>query len=177
MKSEYRRFFKNLRREMTDTYIGEKSDKIYENLIASDLYKNAKSIFIYYSVGKEVKTKEIIKKALADKKKVYIPKIKGKEMIDARLESLDDLVAGDFSIPTTKSNDLIENPDLTIVPGLSFDKNKNRLGYGGGYYDRFLAKNKTIKVGLIIEDFKSLDLETDEYDIKMDYIISDKKIY
>lgn len=177
MKSEYRRFFKNLRREMTDTYIGEKSDKIYENLIASDLYKNAQSIFIYYSVGKEVKTQNIIKKTLADKKKVYIPKIKGKEMIAARLESLDDLVDGDFSIPTTKSDNLIKNPDLTIVPGLSFDEKKNRLGYGGGYYDRFLGKNKTIKVGLMIEDFKSLILETNEYDIKMDYIVSDKKIY
>lgn len=177
MKNEYRRFFKNLRREMSDTYIGKKSDKIYENLIASDLYKNAQSIFIYYSVEKEVQTQKIIKKALDDNKKVYIPKIKGKEMIAARLESLDDLVDGDFSIPTTKSNDLIENPDLTIVPGLSFDKNKNRLGYGGGYYDKFLSKNKTIKVGIMIEDFKSLDLETDEYDIKMDYIVSDKKIY
>ncbi len=98
-------------------------------------------------------------------------------MIAARLESLNDLEDGDFSIPTTKSDNMIENPDLTIVPGLSFDKNKNRLGYGGGYYDRFLAKNKTIKVGLMIEDFKSIALETDDHDIKMDYIVSDKKIY
>lgn len=177
MKSEYRRFFKNLRREMSYSYIEEKSDNIYKNLITSDIYKNSQSIFIYYSVGKEVKTQEIIKKSLADKKKVYIPKIKGKEMIAARLESLNDLEDGDFSIPTTKSDNMIENPDLTIVPGLSFDKNKNRLGYGGGYYDRFLEKNKTIKVGLMIEDFKSIALETDDHDIKMDYIVSDKKIY
>ena len=75
MKSEFRRFFLNLRREMDETYIIKNSEKIIANLISSDLYKNSETIFVYVSKNKEVNTRDFIKKALADKKKVYIPKI------------------------------------------------------------------------------------------------------
>ena len=71
----------------------------------------------------------------------------------------------------------LTDPDLTICPGLSFDEDKNRLGYGGGYYDRFLKENSSIKVGLMISDFWSIKLPADKWDIKMDYIITEKEIY
>lgn len=82
-----------------------------------------------------------------------------------------------FGIPTSKDNEFIENPDLTITPGLSFDKEKNRLGYGGGYYDKFFAKNKTIKAGLMISDFLSIKLPIENTDVKVDFIITEEKIY
>ena len=70
MKSEMRRFIKNLRREMTDEKITEISDQIYKNLIDHDLYKNAKSIFVYLSMDKEINTYKIINHALEDGKEV-----------------------------------------------------------------------------------------------------------
>lgn len=177
MKSEFRRFFLNLRREMDEDTIKEKSEKIIDRLLNSDLYKNADSIFVYISKNKEVATSDFIKKAMADGKKIYVPKIKNKEIFAVKLNSLSEITEGAFDIPTSMSEDSITNPDLTICPGLSFDDYKNRLGFGGGFYDRFLEKNKTIKIGLMISEFASSKIPTDSWDIKMDYVITEDKIF
>lgn len=177
MKSEFRRFFLNLRREMDEYTIREKSEQIINNLLKSDLYKNSASIFVYVSKNKEVATHDFIEKALADGKKIYVPKIKAKEMFAVKLNDISELEAGSFDIPTSISNEFIENPDLTICPGLSFDDDKNRLGFGGGYYDKFLSQNKTIKVGLMISEFASSKIPADSWDIKMDYIVTEDKIF
>lgn len=177
MKSEFRRFFLNLRREMGETSIKEKSKKIIARLLASDPYKNAETIFVYVSKNKEVDTYDFIKKALADGKKVYVPKIIDHQMIAAKISDLDELKAGAFDIPTTDSLEAITNPDLTICPGLSFDDDKNRLGYGGGFYDKFLSQNKTSKIGLMLKEFRSIKIPADPWDIKMDLIITEDKIF
>ena len=177
MKSEFRRFFLNLRREMDKYTIKEKSNQIINNLLKSDLYKNASSIFVYVSKNKEVDTRDFIEKALADGKKIYVPKIKSREIIAVKLNDISELEAGRFDIPTSMSEDSITNPDLTICPGLSFDDDKNRLGFGGGYYDRFLAKNQGIKIGLMISEFASSKIPTDSWDIKMDYVITEDEIF
>lgn len=177
MKSEFRRFFLNLRREMDEYTIKEKSNQIINNLLKSDLYKNASSIFIYVSKNKEVDTRDFIEKALADGKKIYVPKIKSREIIAVKLNDISELEVGRFDIPTSMSEDSITNPDLTICPGLSFDDGKNRLGFGGGYYDRFLAKNQGIKIGLMISEFASSKIPTDSWDIKMDYVITEDEIF
>lgn len=177
MKSEFRRFFLNLRREMDEYTIKEKSEQIINNLLKSDLYKNAASIFVYVSKNKEVDTRDFIEKAINDGKKIYVPKIKAKEIFAVKLNDISELEAGSFDIPTSMREDSITNPELTICPGLSFDDEKNRLGFGGGYYDRFLSQNKTTKVGLMIKEFASKKIPTDPWDIKMDYIITEDKIY
>lgn len=177
MKSEFRRFFLNLRREMDQSLIKEKSEKIIENLLASDFYKNSQSIFVYVSKNKEVDTKDFIKKAIASGKKIYVPKIQNHKMFAAKLDDLSELQAGTFDIPTSKSLKFIKNPDLTICPGLTFDDEKNRLGYGGGFYDKFLGENETTKIGLMISDFRSIKIPADPWDIKMDFIITEDKIF
>lgn len=177
MKSEFRRFFLNLRREMDEYTIREKSNQIINNLLKSNLYKNASSIFVYVSKNKEVDTRDFIEKALADGKKIYVPKIKSREIIAVKLNDISELEVGRFDIPTSMSEDSITNPDLTICPGLSFDDDKNRLGFGGGYYDRFLAKNQGTKIGLMISEFASSKIPTDSWDIKMDYVITEDEIF
>ena len=177
MKSEFRRFFLNLRREMDEYTIREKSNQIINNLLKSDLYKNSVSIFVYVSKNKEVDTRDFIEKSLANGKKIYVPKIKAKEIFAVKLNNISELEAGSFDIPTSIRSESIENPDLTICPGLSFDDEKNRLGFGGGYYDRFLSQNETTKIGLMIKEFASKKIPTDPWDIKMDYIITEDKIY
>lgn len=176
MKSEFRRFFLNLRREMDENTIAERTEKIINNLIKSDLYKNAESIFVYVSKNKEVGTRDFIEKAIADGKKICVPKIKNKEMHAVKLNDISKLEEGSFDIPTRIREDSITNPDLTICPGLSFDDEKNRLGYGGGYYDRFLSHNQTTKVGLMIKEFASKKIPQDPWDIKMDYIVTEEEI-
>ena len=177
MKSEMRRFIKNLRREMTDETITEVSNQIYKNLIELDLYKNAKSIFVYLSMDKEIDTSKIINHALEDDKKVFVPYLENKNMSLRRLKSLDDLTEGAFGIKTSKNNESITNPDLSLVPGLSFDKNKNRLGYGGGYYDKYLANSQTTSIGLFADVARSFEIPTDETDISLDYILTENGIF
>lgn len=177
MKSEMRRFIKNLRREMTEEKITEISNKIYKNLIELDLYKNAKSIFVYLSMDKEIDTYRIINHALENGKKVFVPYLENKKMYLRRLRSLDDLTEGSFGIKTSTNEESIANPDLSLVPGLSFDDNKNRLGYGGGYYDRFLANSDTISIGLFAEITKSIEIPTDETDVSLDYILTENGIF
>lgn len=176
MKNEYRRFFKNLRREMSEEKIKTASDIIYKKLIASYFYKEANTIFTYLSVNKEVDTIKIIKRALADNKKVYIPLIDGNTMKAVRLNSLNDIIEGKYSIGTTKSTETLTHPDLSLVPGLSFDRDKNRLGYGGGYYDKFLDTNKTLKIGLFLAEFETTSIPVVPWDVALDYIITDKEI-
>ena len=177
MKSEFRRFFLNLRREMDQSSIKENSKKIIENLLETDLYKNSQTIFVYLSKNKEVDTRDFIKTAISDGKKIYVPKIIDHKMLAAKLYNLGDLETGAFDIPTSKKLEFIKNPDLTICPGLTFDDEKNRLGYGGGFYDKFLGENDTTKVGLMISDFRSIKIPDDPWDIKMDYIITEDKIF
>ena len=177
MKSEIRRFTKNLRREMNKDQINEISDKIFENLINLDLYKNARSIFVYVSMDKEISTEKIIDKALEDGKEVYVPYLHNKTMQARKLESLDALVDGAFAIKTSPLDITITNPDLSLVPGLSFDDKKNRIGYGAGYYDRFLEKSKTTSIGLFMELARSIEIPTNEGDIPLDYILTENGIF
>lgn len=177
MKSEFRRFFLNLRREMDESCIKEKSAEIINNLLSTDLYKNAESIFVYVSKNKEIDTRAFIKKAIDDKKQIYVPKIRDHKMLAVKLNDLSELRLGAFDIPTSTCEEYIKNPDLTICPALSFDDSKNRLGYGGGFYDKFLAENTTTKVGLMISEFRSIKIPADTWDIKMDYIITENKIF
>lgn len=177
MKNEMRRFFLNLRREMGEEKIEDYSEKIYEKLIKTDLYQKADTIFVYVSMEKEINTEKIIRKAIEDSKEIYVPFIEGKSMKAKKLEKYEDLVEGKFQIKTTSSNISIDNPDLTLVPGLTFDKSKNRIGYGGGYYDKFLANSKTTSLGLFASPFESIEIPTEEYDIALDYILTEEGLF
>lgn len=178
MKNELRRYFINNRKKISPSDKKIFDEKIKNKLLSSNYYKNAKSIFIYYSMDDEIDTKEIIKKAFLDKKEVYIPKITGKHQMKAvLLRSFDDLVNGKYNIKTSKLEKSSEKIDLTIVPGLSFDENKYRLGYGGGFYDNYIKNHKSFYIGLFYQINKSYKLNFDHFDQKLDLIITDKKIF
>ncbi len=177
-KENLRKKFIDLRENLSQSEIDFLSEKLFKNLTETSLYKNAKSIFIYISVGKEAPTIKIIEDALSKGKIVLVPKVisKEKKMYPVRINSLNDLVPGVFNIPEPREV-IIEDfdPDLTIVPGLVFDRSGNRIGYGGGYYDRYLSsiKSSTIKLAYgysfqLTENFKS-----EVYDVKMDYFLSE----
>ncbi|MDU1315941.1 5-formyltetrahydrofolate cyclo-ligase [Anaerococcus hydrogenalis] len=178
MKKELRRYFINNRTKINPDDKKNWDKKIKEKFLESNFYKNSKSIFIYYSTDDEIDTKEIIKEAFLDKKEVYIPKIIGKHrMIPVLLKSFDDLIDGKYKMKTSKRDETKEKIDLTIVPGLSFDKNKYRLGYGGGFYDSYIKNHKSLYIGLFYQINKSYKLNFDYFDQKLDLIITDKKLF
>ncbi len=176
-KKELRKLCKSIRKRIG---LGERllfDSMIFTHLINSDLYKSSKTLLIYVSVNNEADTLNIIKYALADGKRVAVPRCNGNIMNFIELKSFEELSEGDFGIPTVDSDDnkIIDDfsDALCIVPGLGFDRYGNRLGYGGGYYDRFLSCNHVTSVGLCYERCRFDMLPAEEHDIKIDYILTE----
>jgi 5-formyltetrahydrofolate cyclo-ligase len=151
---------------------------IAERMAAHPRFKEAKVVALYISKGSEASTRAIIEKALKLKKEVLIPVTDDHHIAFFRFHSFDDLAPGKFGILEPKSRDP-ENrlePDLVIVPGVSFGLCMHRLGYGRGYYDRYLARSPAYRIGICF-DFQVVErLPTHENDERMDEIITEKRV-
>ena len=182
-KNMVRKEVLHTRNNMSNELRKLKDKLIYDLFINSDLYKKAKDIFIYVSFGSEVSTHEIINKALRDKKNIYVPKtdINKKEMIAVKIHSFTELNVDNYGIlePISVDKEKIASDfDIIVMPGVAFDKEGNRIGYGGGYYDKYLEKNifKAKKIALAYEEQILEKIETDYHDIEVDFIINTEKI-
>ena len=158
------------------------SDDISLLALGSEFYKNAETVLVYSSSASEADTTMIINKALADNKRVALPKCSDKNgnMKFYYIESLWDLAEGMYEISepvTDKEASSFGENSLCFVPGLSFDREGFRLGYGKGYYDRFLMNFPGKTAGLCYEECLADFLPRDEFDIKVDFIITNTKIY
>ncbi|MBP1868162.1 5-formyltetrahydrofolate cyclo-ligase [Clostridium tertium] len=186
MNKEEKKVLRNKILEIRDSLNNNEKElmdnKIFNELINTDLYKRAINIFIYISFSNEINTRNIIEKAFKDKKNVFIPKVyKNDKLMKAiKLNSIDELKKNSMGIlePIDDSNYIEkENIDLIVVPGVVFDKECNRIGYGGGYYDRYLKdiKSKENKIALAY-DLQIVDkIESEVHDIKVDYIITNTR--
>lgn len=155
------------------------SQRIQDKLFQTKEYKESKSIFIYLSLENEVDTKNIIIDAFSNGKRVFVPITKDNGiMFMSEIEVSTEYKKGKFDIAQPLNFNINEeNVDLVIVPLVGFDKEKNRLGQGGGYYDRFLSKNNSAKIALAFA-FQELDkIIVADNDIKMDKIITEDKIF
>lgn len=146
-----------------------------EMLLPFDTFSRGKVIFCYLSFNCEVETRFLIENLLKEKIVVvpYCTDLCG-NMICVKIDSLSDLKEGHFGIAEPKNP--IEFPkekiDFAVVPGIAFDKEGYRLGYGKGYYDRFLKDISPYKLGVCRKDFYVEHLPHDEYDVKMDSILA-----
>jgi len=173
------------RKKLTREEIKEKSSKIKENLFALDEFKKSKNIMLYVSFNNEVSTLEIIKELLINKgKNIIVPYvIKNNPILQlSELKNINELTAKTFGILEPKENYIREfshkKIDLVILPGVVFDQNGHRIGYGYGYYDRFLKKldKNVIKIGFAF-DFQLVEKIPEEgHDVPVDIIITEKKV-
>ncbi len=147
--------------------------------LKSELYNFSNNLLIYYPIKSEPDTLLLIQKAVEDGKNVYLPKVTGDTMFFYKIKELKNFKIGAFNIPEPETeNPYLFNDAVCVVPGLAFDKSGNRLGYGKGYYDRFLFdKNYIITVGFCPKCNFFQNLPTDENDISMKYIIADNEIF
>lgn len=164
----------------------EKSDIIKEKLTNTEAYKKSDIIALYYSFPFEVNTLEIMKQALIEGKKVILPRVMDKETINFySICSIDEVIdESKFGViePSPSEETFVEprKVDLVVVPGVCFDENKNRLGFGKGYYDRYLSKAiNAKKIGLAFQNQILIDGEipTNKYDVKVDMIITEDRTY
>lgn len=182
-KAEYRKFVQEMRENIQCENKLIMDKKIYDNFINSELYKLASNIFIYVSYNSEVNTHQIINQALIDDKRIFVPKVISKKdgMVAVEIFSLLELSKGYFGVlePTNFDKKIEENEiDLVLMPGVAFDKSGGRIGYGGGFYDRFLPKlNRDIKKIALAYSFQVFDYVPHElHDEKIDGIITDEYI-
>lgn len=192
-KAEIRKEILAKRDSLTEDEISTKSRAIFEKLLCQDEYKEAENILIYASFGSEVRTDEIILDSLAMGKNVYCPKVtdrKNGEMKFVKIMSLEDLSKGYFGIREPElnedsvvfgdnvSDDACLCKALVVVPGVAFDRHLDRIGYSGGFYDRFLDKNESVNTIALAFDVQIVDYDIprEMHDKSLQIIITEEHV-
>lgn len=173
-KTALRKWIREQKRAMTAAEIEEKSRILGEKFRNSQAYKEASVIYGYLPYNQEVRTVPMLQQALADGKRVAVPKVFGEEMKFIYLTDFDRVEKGYAGIPEpVDDGPEAEDPTaLVLMPGLAFDPEGHRIGYGGGFYDKFLAKEPEHPTLALCYDFQMLPkLETEAFDIPVDWVI------
>lgn len=180
-----RDFYRELRNAMPQEAVIRKSKTICQKVFVSKEYKQAQVILAYYPLGKEVDCLIILEQVLKDGKRLALPRTAGNGQMDFyEIHSMDEVEEGTFHVMEPKQDCVILLPDseefrqkdvLALIPGVVFDKEGNRCGYGKGYYDRYFARFPLLKRMALayaeqISEEKLLCLDTD---VKMHIIVTD----
>lgn len=185
-KKQIRKEILEIRKKL-DLETKSKYDKIIaDKFFETSYYKEAKNIFIYISYDSEINTQSIITKAIKEGKNIYVPRTEfSTKLMDAvKINNFDKLIKSKYGILEPKEDEPFINPndlDLIVVPGVAFDKNGGRIGYGAGFYDRYFKKinyeNKSKVMKLVLAyDFQLIDkVPTDKEDVSIDAIITEKQ--
>lgn len=173
-KKALRKEIREKKRAMTEEQIVQASARLGEKFLQSDLYRNAKSVYGYLPYNQEVRTTDILRQAQLDGKRVAVPKVYGDKMKFLWLDDLDQVEKGYSGIPEP----IADGPEaddptaLVLMPGLAFDPEGHRIGYGGGFYDKFLAAEPGHPTLALCFAFQMLSkLETEEFDIPVDVVL------
>lgn len=173
-KKELRRFIREKKRAMTEAEIEARSVKLAGLFFQSEAYQKAKTIYGYLPYNQEVRTVPMLEQALRDGKRVAVPKVYGEEMKFLFLDDLSRVEKGYCGIPEPIDDGPPADDEtaLVLMPGLAFDLQGHRIGYGGGFYDRFLAAEPNHPTLALCYDFQLLPaLETEAHDIPVDYVL------
>lgn len=173
-KKNLRRSIRERKRAMTPDQIREKSECLGRLLAESELYRQAKTIYGYLPYNQEVRTVPMLERALTEGKQVAVPKVYGDEMRFVYLTDLTQVSDGYAGIPEPIADGPVaeDKTALVLMPGLAFDREGYRIGYGGGFYDRFLAQEPEHPTVALCYDFQMFDrLETEEFDIPVDLVL------
>ena len=173
-KKALRAAIRQKKRAMTEEQIVSKSEKLGQLLADNELYKNAKTFYGYLPYNQEVRTIPMLEQALRDGKRVAVPKCYSGEMKFIYLDDLSKVEPGYANIPEPiEDGPIADDPTaLVLMPGLAFDPEGHRIGYGGGFYDKFLAQEPGHPTLALCYDFQVLDhLATEEFDIPVDCVL------
>ena len=180
-KNLIRKQMKQLRADMTRTERFEKSMQIFEQLITVPEFKRADRIYTYVSMDNEIDTIMLIDYSLSLEKRVFVPRVSGKDMEFYEISDISELNPGYMGIYEPDING--KEPDYSrtgfmCMPGLAFDRSYNRIGYGGGFYDRYLSvENKLYKAALAYEAQLLESIPTQDGDVRPDMIVTEESIY
>ena len=174
-KTELRRRIREKKRAMTPEEIEERSRELGRKFAATEAYRKAKTVYGYMPYNQEVRTAAILRQAQRDGKRVAVPKVFGDEMKFLWLDDLSAVAPGAYNIPEPIADgpEADDETALVLMPGLAFDPEGHRCGYGGGFYDKYLAAHPKHVTLALCYAFQMLDhLDTDKFDIPVQYVIS-----
>lgn len=173
-KQELRRAIRERKRAMTEEEIVERSNALAEKFYNSPAYQAASTIYGYLPYNQEVRTVPMLQRALDEGKRVAVPKVYGEEMRFIYLEDLTQVSKGYAGIPEPIADAPVADDQraLVLMPGLAFDPQGHRIGYGGGFYDRFLAQEPHHPTLALCYEFQmQAHLDTEEFDIPVDTVL------
>ena len=173
-KQELRSAIRARKRAMTMEEIETRSDALCQKFLESDAYRRASTLYGYLPYNQEVRTGPIRERAIADGKRVAVPKVYGDEMKFIYLEDLTQVEKGYSGIPEPIADGPVaeDKTALVLMPGLAFDPQGHRIGYGGGFYDKFLSREPEHPTLALCYEFQMVEkLETEQFDIPVDEVI------
>ena len=177
-KDVIREQMRRVRREIGKEERSERSRKAQAAILSLNEYRCAKSVMLYYPIGGEVDTSYISERAFADGKRVIYPvtdEASG-EITPVEVVAGAEFTKGGFGIHEPCGERYTGEIDLIVVPGVAFDREGGRLGFGKGCYDRFLAGVKSCKIGLCYGAQLIDCVECEEHDVRMDMIVTEDEI-
>lgn len=178
-KQDIRSDVLNKRNQISEKKWDEHSHLIYEKVVSHPFFLDSDEIYCYIDFRNEVGTRKIIEEAWRLGKKVAAPRIEQSEMHFYYIQAFSELEIGHFGVLEPTNHKKAEGSNvLVIMPGAAFDLQKNRIGYGKGYYDKYLQLNpsyKTIALAFQLQIVPAIPY--DQYDIKPEQIITEENIY
>ena len=180
-KRALRRKFGTMRQEMSQDDRLEKSRAICKGFLSSMAYVHSDTVLLYYSINSEVDTQELIDTILESGKRLALPVCReNSEMVFRYINSRDDLVKGFFSALEPKEG-LEEFKEakhpICVIPAIAFDKEGYRIGYGKGYYDRYLTDPSIVKIGFIYDNLFVDKLPRGRFDLNCDLVITERGVF
>lgn len=178
-KEEIRLEIKNRKEKLTGIQIEEKSRLMTQCFTGLTEYKNCSQLILYASFNQEVKTHPLINQALRDGKRVALPKVMGSEIEFFYIHSFGETAVSSMGIPEPEVNERLElysdETNVILVPGLAFDREGNRIGYGKSYYDAYFAAHREefVKTAFAYDFQVYNKLPAEKHDVRMDVLITE----
>ena len=173
MKSEIRKAIRAEKKRIGKEQLLKMSLPTTEKIEANEHYRNANIIMLYHPLWDEVDVRPLFNRALADGKRVILPTVKGDDIVPVEITTETQWIVGDFDILEPVAEPYNGSIDLIVVPGVAFDNNKNRLGRGKGYYDRFLVHHpNAYRLGVCFKFQIVPNVPTEPFDFPMNEIIT-----
>lgn len=173
-KKALRKQIRQLKQAMTPEEIELASNRLCQLFFQTEQYQKAKTLYSYLPFNQEVQVVPILERAIADGKAVAVPKVYGDTMRFIYIKAMSETAPGCMGIPEPIADEPVANDPtaLVLMPGLAFDKEGHRIGYGGGFYDKFLAAEPNHPTVALCYGFQVFErLETDEFDIPVDCVL------
>lgn len=176
-KARLRKQLLDARDEISLDFIKIASNKIRDNLRKIDFYRKTNLIGIYYSVGSEVQTHDLIQEFFNQGKEFALPRVEKNDLIFKKISNLSDLELGSFSVMEPKEKcETVKNLDVMLIPAIALTRQGYRLGYGFGFYDRYLHGKKSKKIGLSYAKQVLRSFPHDDHDVKMDCVVTEDEV-